>query len=168
MRRRFIRFWICGILALGSSILWANPSIFDEEPAGELERSRKIADPESLIGLTLQEVFTSFGPPIEVGVVRGDEPWQDDVVFIYPEGLSLFWFQNRVWQVRLSLPTSGEARGIRIGDSSLRVWELLGSPYYEEEDWALYHVFTPNFPLRLRFFFKGGAVEDIYIYRGDF
>ncbi|HOV39920.1 MAG TPA: hypothetical protein PLG79_14465 [Spirochaetales bacterium] len=125
-------------------------------------------EPEELLGLSLQEAFQRFGSPIQVGVVRGAEPWQDDVVFIYPEGVSLFWFQDRVWQVRLATPYPGKLRGIQIGDTREQVREVLGTPYFTEEEWFLYHFVGSSFPIRIRIFFRQGTVEDIYLYRGDF
>ncbi|GAB4222580.1 MAG: hypothetical protein Kow009_14480 [Spirochaetales bacterium] len=143
------------------------PASAREEPEAEPEPEPE-PEPETLLGLTLEQAFERLGPPHQVGVVRGSEPWQDDVLFIYPKGLSLFWFQDRVWQVRFSPPFTGDVRGIRIGDTRDHVLELLGNPYFSENDWILYHFAGSSYPIRLRVFFREGLVEDMYLYRGDF
>lgn len=138
------------------NVLWAEPA------------SISWVEPETLLGLTLEQGFKRFGPPQQVGVARGTEPWQDDVVFVYPGGVSLFWFKDRVWQVRLSPAFSGTVRGVRIGDTWETVQEVLGPPYFMEKDWVLYHFEMGTFPARLRIFFQEGVVEDLYLYRADF
>jgi hypothetical protein len=147
---------LLGLLPGATLTLSADPSLFIS------------IEPEELLGLSLQEAFQRFGSPIQVGVVRGAEPWQDDVVFIYPEGVSFFWFQDRIWQVRLVAPYPGKVRGIQIGDAREQVREVLGTPYFAEEEWFLYHFVGSSFPIRIRIFFRQGTVEDIYLYRGDF
>jgi hypothetical protein len=160
---RMARLLLGGILLLGFQpvLLRANPTQIGKIDPATLE-------PETLLGMTLEDAFNRLGPPHQVGVVRGSESWQDDVLFIYPLGISLFWFQDRVWQVRLSAPFTGKVRGIQIGDSRDQVSEVLGSPYYTETSWNLYHFEGPSYPIRLRVFFKEGLVEDMYLYRGDF
>ena len=160
---RMARLILGGILLLGMqpTPLQANPVQMGMINPGSLE-------PETLLGMTLEDAFHRFGPPHQVGVVRGSEPWQDDVLFIYPQGINLFWFQDRVWQVRLSAPFTGKVRGIQIGDSRDQVSEVLGPPYYTETGWNLYHFEGPSYPIRLRVFFREGLVEDMYLYRGDF
>ncbi|MCX7788419.1 MAG: hypothetical protein N2442_12080 [Spirochaetes bacterium] len=153
--------WGFGLLVLEQFPLTANPAQWGRMDPNTLE-------PETLLGMTLEEGFQRFGPPQQVGTVRGTEPWQDDVLFIYSQGVSLFWFQDRVWQIRLSASFPGKVRGIQIGDSRDRVVEILGFPYYTEKDWILYHFEGPSYPIRLRVFFREGLVEDMYLYRGDF
>jgi len=40
-------------------------------------------DPFSFVGMKVAELVERFGPPIAVFAVRGNEIWQDDVVFRY-------------------------------------------------------------------------------------
>jgi hypothetical protein len=118
--------------------------------------------------MTLNEAFERFGVPAEVRSVRGDEPWQDDVVFRYDHGMSLFWFRQRVWQVRFDKGFTGSFLDLSLGASRARTVELLGHPFYSEGDWLLYHFAGDGFPVRLRLFFGDGGLEDAYLYRGDF
>lgn len=120
------------------------------------------------LGLTLGEAFERFGVPEDVTVVRGDEPSQDDVVFRYRDGLSLFWYRGRVWQVRFDSGYPGSIRGISMGASRSEIAAVLGKPFYAEDDWMLYHFAGNGYPIRLRLFFSGEGLHDAYLYRGDY
>jgi len=49
-----------------------------------------------IVGMELEKAYKDFGGPAEVFTVRGEEEWQDDVVFYYDSHFYLFWFENRV------------------------------------------------------------------------
>ena len=70
--------------------------------------------PEGFIGMTMENAWAAFGVPSHIFSYRGDTPEEDDVVF-YRNGLYLFWFQNRVWQVRADKNYSGSLGGVQIG-----------------------------------------------------
>ncbi|MDR3146416.1 MAG: hypothetical protein LBU21_09065, partial [Treponema sp.] len=53
-------------------------------------------DPASRIGLSLDELVAGRGVPESVYAVRGGEDWQDDVVFVYPDG-DYYIYRDRVW-----------------------------------------------------------------------
>ena len=122
----------------------------------------------SLLGMALDEVFESFGVPRRVFSARGDEPWQDDVVFEYADGFSLFWHKDKVWQLRFGPGFRIMSRDVGMGSSREGIAAVLGKPFHEEEDWLLYHFAGHGYPLRVRLFFGKAGLEDIYIYRGDF
>jgi hypothetical protein len=121
-----------------------------------------------LLGTNLEEAFESFGVPQRVFSARGEEPWQDDVVFEYGEGFSLFWYRDRVWQLRFGPGFPARFSDIRMGSSLEDIAAALGEPFYAEEHWLLYHFAGEGYPVRLRLFFGDTGLEDIYIYRGDF
>jgi hypothetical protein len=124
-------------------------------------------DLASLVGLGLGEALERFGPPLAVGALRGQEPWQDDVVFSYPGGLQLFWYRDRVWQVRLDAHYDGRVYRLRIGSSRERVLEVMGPPWREEEQALVYQLEDRGYPIRLRFYFEEDRFVDLYCYRGD-
>jgi hypothetical protein len=124
-------------------------------------------DLASLMGLSLAEAIERFGVPEEVYVLRGEEPWQDDVGFVYPGGLHLFWYRNKVWQARLDIRYSGEIYRLRMGATRERVRSLMGAPWREEEAALVYHLEDRGYPVRLRFYFEEDLLVDIYCYRGD-
>ena len=80
------------------------------------------SDPSVFLGATLDHVFGSFGVPQSVRTARGPQAWQDDVVFIY-DTVELYWFQDRVWQVR-----TNAAYGLRSGDLRETALSTLGEP----------------------------------------
>jgi hypothetical protein len=127
-------------------------------------------DLPALVGLTLPEAFQLFGAPEQVYAARGEESWQDDVVFYYPGHLYLFWYQNRVWQARVDEHHAGGflASGpLAMGRSREEVLGLLGPPMREIGDSLVYHLEDRGYPVRLRLYFREGLLADAYCYRGD-
>jgi hypothetical protein len=133
------------------------------------------SDPENLVGATLEDLLSRAGPPQSVYPVRGLEPWQDDVVFVYPS-LDVYLFKDRVWQVS---PRS--AYRVTTGDTRLQAEAALGTGFTEipgpgEGEYALVYAFSRRpWPLALRVNIRkaaaeGGAdtVTSLYIYRSDF
>src|SRR5512133_2968190 len=125
-------------------------------------------DPALLLGLDLKQAVERFGLPESLYAARGAEPWQDDVVFQYPGGFSLFWYSGRVWQVRLGSSYSGSAYGVFIGDAPDKIVSLLGQPFLSAEGSYLFNLPGRNYPIRLRAYVKDGKIADLYVYRADF
>lgn len=132
------------------------------------DESAPFKEAAALLGSDLPWIFARYGVPSSVSSVRGELPWQDDVVFGYDSGLSFFWFKNRVWQIRVERSFPGETAGLAMGSSREQVEKQLGKPFYAEGDWSLYHYAGDGFPVRVRMFFGDKGLEDVYIYRGDF
>ncbi len=124
-------------------------------------------DLPALVGLTPAEALERLGAPAEVSAVRGEEAWQDDVVFFYPQHLYLFWYQNRVWQVRLDALYQGGFLGLAMGASRSAVRQALGAPMKELEDSVVYQLEERGYPVRLRLYFEEERLVDLYCYRGD-
>jgi len=118
------------------------------------------------IGMKLNELLVRFGPPRSVHVSRGQELWQDDVVFVYDEG-DFYIFKDRVWQAGLK-----SACGVTVGDLKPAVVLTLGGEAAEVVDGGDYILFPlppAGWPLTLRVNFNAaGRVTAIYIYRPDF
>ena len=124
-------------------------------------------EPLSFVGMQLAELIERFGPPGTVSAARGNEIWQDDVVFQYAEG-DFYIFRDRVWQVKLAT-----ACGISLRDSKAVALLVLGDEAADRGD----HLLLPlsaatsrrGWPLMLRVNFNNtGLVSAIYIYRPDF
>lgn len=135
-------------------------------PGQAVEDAQPLDLPE-LVGLTLAEALERLGAPAEVSAVRGEEAWQDDVVFFYPQHLYLFWYQNRVWQVRLDARYEGRFRGLAMGASRGEVVEALGAPMKELPDSVVYQLEERGYPVRLRLHFEEERLVDLYCYRAD-
>jgi hypothetical protein len=125
-------------------------------------------DPALLLGIAPREAFDRFGPPETLFPLRGEEAWQDDVVFQYSGGFSLFWYSGRVWQVRLSTGYRGPAFGVSMGDGLDAIVSLLGQPYLSADPGYVFNLPSRGYPVRMRVSLKEGKVNDMYIYRADF
>jgi hypothetical protein len=140
-------------------------------PRGDLPAPERPAlDLAVVVGLTLAEAFERFGAPQRVFADRGEEGWQDDVVFFYPGHLYLFWYQDRVWQARVDEHYAGgflAARALVMGARREEVLGLLGPPMRELDDSLVYHLEDRGYPVRLRLYFREGLLADAYCYRGD-
>ncbi|MDR1447105.1 MAG: hypothetical protein LBI90_09460 [Treponema sp.] len=131
---------------------------------GLLSVSAQNADsgPENLVGLDLTELFSRFGVPKEVYSARGAQEWQDDVVFVYPEG-DFYLYRDRVWQVGVK-----NFREIRIGDSRPAAILSLGEGVREFSDSVICSLRQSPWPLDVRLNFNSaGAVSAIFLYRPD-
>jgi hypothetical protein len=134
----------------------------------------------SLIGSTVAEAFAALGAPAEVFAYRGADSRQDDVVFYYPSHVYLFWFQNRVWQVRADGRYEGPFLGLTMGSSRDQVIAAVGRQFQELADSLVFLLQDASqlagadgrsrgaYPLRLRVFLQDGKASDAYLYRGDF
>jgi hypothetical protein len=125
-------------------------------------------EPSAFIGIGLATAWENFGVPESVYSVRGDAAWQDDVVFQYGVGVSLFWFQGRVWQVRMNGAYAYPVRGLYLKDPQSKLAALFGQPLLTLENSYVYALPLRAYPLRLRAVVKDGVVTDIYLYRADF
>jgi hypothetical protein len=124
-------------------------------------------DPLPFLGMKLDELMGRFGPPGAVYAVRGNEEWQDDVVFVYSEG-DFYIAKDRVWQVALK-----SAYGISLGDPKqaalLIMSAISGDESRERGDHALAPLSGGVWQRMLRVNFNGaGLVSAIFVYRADF
>ncbi|MBU0926314.1 MAG: hypothetical protein KKA67_01055 [Spirochaetes bacterium] len=126
-------------------------------------------DPATLLGLSPAQAIERFGPPGGVFAVRGAEAWQDDVVFDYGGGFSLFLFLDRVWQVRVAEPYARPVLGFVVGSAVDRAVSALGSPETELPDSYEWSLPGEAWPVRLRGVVDdAGDIVELYIYRADF
>jgi hypothetical protein len=120
-------------------------------------------EPASLIGLSLENLLSRFGVPQAVYAVRGNEEWQDDVVFVYDAG-DFYVYKDRVWQIKLRA-----AYGIRLGDPRPAVFLTLGEEAQDFEDHIIFSLPSRGWPLALRINLdSSGFVSAVYVYRPDF
>jgi len=143
-------------------------------PSALTAQSASITVPQ-LIGLKLFQVFDSFGSPQQVYPIRGNQPWMDDVVFFYASHVYLYWYEDRVWQVRFDKDYHGSFLSLTIGETREEARAQLGTPLQSEADWDLFQLAdgtkaNPDrgFPIRVRLFYDKSGISDAYIYRGDF
>ena len=131
--------------------------------AQEEAASVSIGEPLSFIGMRLSDLFERFGMPALVFAVRGNEAWQDDIVFRYAAG-DFYIYRDRVWQVRLS-----SAMGISAGDPRQAVVLVMGDRLIDNGTYMLMEIPSRNWPLMLRVNINNtGRVSEIFIYRPDY
>jgi len=144
------KIFICTILLFFIPRLWAQQDV---------SRNDEII---SNIGLRLEDVFLRYGAPNTVHAARGNEYWQDDVVFVYNEW-DFYIFRDRVWQIGLK-----SAYGMKIGDPKVAALLVLGDKAQDKEDYLLYPLTGSAWPLSLRVNLNAGKISGIFIYRADF
>ena len=133
------------------------------------------AHAENLLGLSPAEVFEKLGAPESVYPLRGKAHWQDDVIFYYSSNLYIFFFDNRVWQIRCDHRSKDKVVGITPGMKKSAVRGVIGKPYHSEESEDIYlnpagiTRIEKGYPVRLRLIYdKDNILFDIYLYRGDY
>jgi hypothetical protein len=129
--------------------------------------AQEVMELPALIGLNLEEVHQILGVPAEVYALRGPEPDQDDVVFYYPDHLYLFWFENRIWQVRADRRFPGRVFSFSMGASRQQVIEKMGRPILEFPDSLVFHIEDRGYPIQARLYFDEDGLADVYCFRGD-
>jgi hypothetical protein len=128
-----------------------------------LNTGLSIDEQHAFIGMTLTELIERFGPPRNVFAARGNEIWQDDVVFQYT-GVDFYIFRDRVWQVRFV-----STHGISDGDTRWSAMQTLGSMAEDRGDHLLLPITGKDWPLMLRINFSNlGQVSAIFLYRSNF
>lgn len=146
------------------------PRLYAQAPAPSAQAAEEASrDPASLLGLEPVEAIARFGAPDRVYSVRGAEPWQDDVVFWYEGGLSLFLWKDRVWQVGFGAGYKGSALGLALGSKASQAPAALGSPARTEPGFVEWALPGSAWPVRARAVVDAtGAVGELYVYRADF
>jgi len=116
----------------------------------------------SNIGLKLEDLLLRYGAPKTVHAVRGDDSWQDDVVFVYNEW-DFYIYRDRVWQIGLK-----SGYGMKIGDTKAAALQALADKARVEGDYLLYPITEGAWPMSLRVNFNAGKISGIFVYRTDF
>jgi len=137
--------------------------LFFTLPLWTQEQTGVGTDPFSLVGMKVAELIGRFGAPAAVFAARGNEVWQDDVVFRY-DSADFYIFKDRVWQVKLAA-----ALGINSGDPKQAALLVLGARAQDNGDHLLMPVTGKDWPLMFRVNVNSaGRVAAIFIYRPDF
>jgi len=120
----------------------------------------------SFVGMMMADLIERFGSPRSVIAERGNEVWQDDVVFQY-NGADFYIYRDRIWQVKLA-----STHGVSNGDRKNNVIRVLGNSAEDMGNYLLMPLTGSEWPLMMRVNFNNsgnsGQVTAIYIYRLDF
>ncbi len=123
-----------------------------------------------ILGLPLKPVIEAFGLPQSMFTFRGSDETRDDVVFFYStDHMYLFWYKDRVWQVRFDRRARAMVHGVSLGMSRTEVEAAVPErPLVASGDSVYFDLDAASFPVRVRVAFAGDAVSDLYVYRSDF
>jgi hypothetical protein len=118
--------------------------------------------PVSFIGLSLNELIARYGAPLLVRAERGEETWQDDVVFTYKMG-DLYVYRDHVWAVSVK-----SAYRVSMGDTKASALLALGGAAKDMGNGISCPLMGMDWPLMLRCDVdKNGKISSIFIYRSD-
>jgi len=114
----------------------------------------------------MADLIERYGSPRSVLAERGNEVWQDDVVFQY-NGADFYIYRDRIWQVKFA-----STHGVSNGDRKTNVLRVLGDAAEDMGNYAQMSITGKDWPLMMRVNFSNanntGQVTAIYIYRPDF
>jgi len=125
-------------------------------------------DPTRLIGLDIPGAVAAVGLPQQMFAWRGAEEREDNVVFYYPDFFYLFWFKDRVWQVRCDRRFTSTVFGLTLGSSREQVERASPRTLTPSGDSLYFDMNDGSFPLRVRLVFTASVLSDLYVYRSDF
>jgi hypothetical protein len=141
---------ICAVLFFIAQALW---------PQQDGSRDDEIVP---IIGLSLEDLFQRFGAPRTVHAARGEENWQDDVVFVYGDR-DFYIYRDRVWQIGLK-----SGYGVKTGDAKAAALLVFADKAQDMGDYLLYPIAGGAWPLSLRVNFNAGKISGMFVYRTDF
>lgn len=146
------------------SLFFCFQSLFSLDPLDYIQ-----SEPVLYLGMQPRDAWEAAGLPESIGTTRDGEGPVIPLTSHLRGGLSLYWFNNRVWQISLQPPWDRSFWGLKLGLDSASVKEVLGRPYLESENWMLYKLPDVGFPVEGRFFFdEEGRLEEFYFYRSDY
>jgi hypothetical protein len=125
-------------------------------------------DPTRYIGMDLSTAVTALGLPQQMFTWRGSDEKRDNVVFFYQNSLYLFWFRDRVWQVRFDRRYAGTLFGLTFGMTRDVVTAASPRALLTSGDSLFFDIDNPSYPMRVRLAFTDGFLSDMYVYRSDF
>mgnify|MGYP006426682861 CR=1 FL=1 len=147
-----------------------------------------IAAQREMLGATPEEIIDRLGPP--ESVYSADSPAADvrAVVFFYDDYRYFYFYDNRVWQVRLDERSDHEVEGfvperttdadadaddrqrfVAPGDNRRALFNAFGSPVLDDGESLVFDLEDRGYPVRLRAFVdEQYRIVDMYLYRADF
>jgi hypothetical protein len=125
-------------------------------------------DPTRFIGLDVKSALDALGAPQAMFSYRGQDEAQDNVVFFYPDFLYLFWYKDRVWQVRCDRRFARPLFGLAMGMPRDVVQRMASRQLVAKGDSLYFDLRDTKYPMRVRLVFADDALSDIYVSRSDF
>lgn len=153
------------VLIVFSSIAVLNIPVSAAQEPGPLPHALELS---ASLGWSPSEAISWRGSPMSLFSYRGLTEFEDNVVFYYPDHTYLFWFQDRVWQLRVDERWTGEIDGVSMGMSLESIVNLWGPPINNRDEHPTWTLPDRGYPVRIRLYFdENRQLNDLYIYRGD-
>lgn len=124
-------------------------------------------DPTPWLGLSSNEASGRLGLPLETENLFGEASLGAGTVERFGGGLSLYLYEDRLWQIRFAEGYLGSVYGIFVGDPAEKVVSTLGTPWSVSGQVLMYRLAWRGYPVRLRIVVTDGKASDIYLYRAD-
>jgi len=125
-------------------------------------------DPLDFLGMDMKAVSDSLGVPQDMFSFRGSDDSRDSVVFYYPDHVYLFWYKDRVWQVRYDKRYTDPVRGFTLGMTMAQAQAAATQTLVPNGDSLYFDINERAWPVRVRLLFTGDILTDVYVYRSDF
>jgi hypothetical protein len=125
-------------------------------------------DPLHLIGMDVKTATDAVGLPQDMFAFRGIVEVRDSVVFYYQDHTYLFWFKDRVWQVRYDRRFTSPVLGFTLGMTRAQVQAAATASLFPNGDSLYFDINDQSYPVRVRLLFAGDVLTDLYVYRSDF
>jgi len=121
-----------------------------------------------MLGMTPDTAFKELGVPDSIFPYRGETPEEDNVVFYYKNNTYIFWFHDRVWQIRADKRWDGSLDGVSMGMKKQKIFGLWGNPINNFDPQPTWVIAGKPFPVRIRLYFNSeDRLDDLYVYRSD-
>ena len=138
-----------------------------EETSESTVRLPLAAELSGMLGWTPEEAYAWLGAP-EALFPFTDESGDDCVVLYFPDHSYLFWYDDRVWQVRVDQRWEGTVDGVSMGAMRDEVEDLWGPPINDFDDNPTWTLPDRGYPVRVRLYFdEADRLADLYVYRSD-
>lgn len=128
-----------------------------------------LADYASTLGMTIDQVQDEYGSPSHMFVYQGKEDRNGSVVFYFQDSFSLFWADDRVWQLRIDDRFTDPDQASLIGQTRQGILADWGEPLLQNETMVLYDLPDTDFPIRCALYFsEADILLDLYLFRSDY
>lgn len=125
-----------------------------------------VIDLSNFLGMLPSETYDLLGAPQEVLASKTSDDLIQ-LVHFYSDFIYLFWYKNRVWQLRLDQRFRGRFMGLSMGMTREQVESMIGPPRHRDENWFTYELPVLGFPRRMRLKFTNNRLSDLYYFRSD-
>ncbi|HAK47330.1 MAG TPA: hypothetical protein DCO79_15600 [Spirochaeta sp.] len=117
----------------------------------------------NMLGADINRVEAVFGKTyVEIPPAQLES--RADRIIWYAPGLTLWFSDGALVQLRVDSGADGEIIGLKAGMSEAGVKRICGAPWIESAGSLYYNLPWQGGPVRLRFVFNSSGLDEIYLY----